>query len=186
MIIQNEDNITIADLEALARENGFTSTSPLEMSALIYRPEVREMCSADQCRSYGRSWSCPPAVGSLEQIRKRTAEYHRGILVQTTGQLRREIDYHSIQRTNEQHVRNFAAYVRQVRQLFPGCLPMGAGACMICRKCTYPDRPCRYPGRMIISMEAYGLIINDVCKGSGLEYNYGPKSFTFTSCILID
>lgn len=186
MIISNTNEISIEELQKLAAENGFTSSGPLNMDALRFRPEVREMCSADKCRSYGRSWSCPPAVGSLERSAELAGRYHRGLIVQTTGQMRRDIDYHSILRTNEQHARNFASFVRQVRTLFPDCLPMGAGTCTVCRKCTYPDHPCRHPDKLIISMEAYGLVINDVCRESGLEYNYGPRTMTFTSCILVD
>ena len=186
MVLQSTQNITTEDLIRLAAENGFTHAGELEMSSLVFRQDVRDMCSADKCRSYGRSWSCPPAVGSLERSAEIASKYHRGIIVQTTGQMRREIDYHTIFKVNDQHVRNFAALSRQVRTLFPGCLPMGAGACSICRQCTYPDRPCRQPDKLIISMEAYGLLVNDVCKASGLEYNYGDKTVTFTSCILID
>ncbi len=186
MIFNDPQNITIEELMQLAKEAGFTASAPLNMDALIFRQEVRDMCSADQCRSYGRSWSCPPAVGSLEHSAEIAGRYHRGIIVQTTGQMRREIDYHSIFKYNDQHVRNFASYARQVRTFFPGCLPMGAGACSICRKCTYPDRLCRHPDKLIISMEAYGLVVNDVCKASGLEYNYGDRTMTFTSCILLD
>lgn len=186
MIFDNTENITIDDLSRLAVEIGFTSSGELNMDALIFRPEVREMCNADACRSYGRVWSCPPAAGSLEAITARAARYHRGIIVQTTGQLRREIDMHRIFEIGRTHKGYFDTLVRQVRMLFPGCLPMGAGACTICSKCTYPYRPCRHPDRMFISMEAYGLVVNDVCKASGLDYNYGPMTTTYTSCILLD
>ena len=108
MIFNDPQNITIEELMQLAEEAGFTASAPLNMDALIFRQEVRDMCSADQCRSYGRSWSCPPAVGSLEHSAERAGRYHRGIIVQTTGQMRREIDYHSIFKYNDQHVRNFA------------------------------------------------------------------------------
>lgn len=156
------------------------------MSALEFRQEVRDMCAADKCRSYGRSWSCPPAVGSLDAITKRASGYRRGIIVQTTGGMDNDFDYNAIRETGRRHKAAFETLVRQVRTLFPACLPMGAGACTVCSRCTYPDRPCRHPGRMYPSMEAYGLLINDVCKRSGLEYNYGPQTMTFTSCILID
>ena len=35
-------------------------------------------------------------------------------------------------------------------------------------------------------MEAYGLLVSDVCLKSGVKYYYGPKTMTYTSCILID
>ena len=185
MTFNDTNNVTIEELMQLAAECGFSHSAKLNMEALIFRQEVRDMCSADQCRNYGRSWSCPPAVGTLEQSAEKARRYNRGIIVQTTGLMRRDIDYHMIFKVNDQHVKNFASYTRQVRTLFPNCLPMGAGACSLCRQCTYPDRPCRHPDKLIISMEAYGLIVNDVCKASGLEYNYGDRTITFTSCILM-
>lgn len=186
MIINSNELITTDDLRHLAEEIGFTSSGELNMDALVFRPEVREMCNANACRSYGKVWSCPPAAGSLEAIAERVTKYHRGIIVQTTGKLRREIDMHRIFETGRIHKKYFDTLVRQVRMMFPGCLPMGAGACTVCSKCTYPDRPCRHPERMFISMEAYGLVVNDVCRMSGLEYNYGQMTTTYTSCILID
>ena len=186
MIFTDRNNITTDDLIRLALEAGFTSAGSLEMSSLVFREEVRGMCAADKCRSYGRSWSCPPAVGSLESISARAAGFGRGIIVQTTGSMSNEFDYASIQDTGARHKRNFDTLVRQVRMLFPGCLPMGAGACTVCAKYSYPDRPCRHPKKMFPSMEAYGLLISEVCSSSGLGYNYGPLTLTFTSCILID
>ena len=34
------------------------------------------------------------------------------------------------------------------------------------------------------SMEAYGLLVGDVCLRSGLPYNHGPRTMTYTSCLL--
>ena len=68
----------------------------------------------------------------------------------------------------------------------PDCLPMGAGGCNICKKCTYPDEPCRFPDKAFTSMEAYGLFVAAECKKAGLEYNYGPNTLTYSSCILFN
>ena len=64
------------------------------------------------------------------------------------------------------------------------CLPLTAGSCTLCARCTYPDRPCRYPTKRLSSMEAYGLFVSDICTRSGLAYNYGPRTMTYTSCVL--
>ena len=84
------------------------------------------------------------------------------------------------------HKAAFDALARQTRTLHADCLPLTAGACTLCKKCTCPDRPCRFPGKRLSSMEAYGLLVSDVCLKSGLEYNYGPKTITYTSCILFN
>ena len=173
-------------LLTLAAQAGFTQAAPLEASALTARTEVRDMCAADRCHAYGRSWSCPPACGTLEQCQARMNRYKRGILLQTTGQLEDDFDAEAIWETERRHKDSFAVLARQIRQLYPACLPLTAGACTLCRTCTYPEKPCRFPYKQFSSMEAYGLLVSDVCLKTGLKYYYGPKTITYTSCILID
>lgn len=173
-------------LLTLAKQAGFTQAAPLEASTLTVRTEVREMCASDRCRAYGCSWSCPPACGTLEQCQTRMNRYHRGILLQTTGLLGDDFDAEAIHKTEQRHKASFAVLARQIRHLHPNCLPLTAGTCTLCRKCTYPAKPCRFPGKRFSSMEAYGLLVSDVCLKTGLKYYYGPKTITYTSCILID
>lgn len=174
----------MADILELALAAGFSHSGKVNMSALVALPEVREMCADDRCKSYGHSWSCPPACGSLEFCQKRMSAYSDGVLVQTTAQLEDDFDMEGIAAAAKLHKEHFDMLVRQAKRLLPGCLPLSAGTCTRCVKCTYPDRPCRFPSKLYSSMEAYGLFVSDVCKKSGMEYNYGPATITFSSCIL--
>ena len=169
----------------LARQAGFSQAAPLEMAALEVREEVRAMCAADRCHRYGKSWSCPPACGTLEQCRERMARYAGGILVQTTGTLSDPFDLEGMGMIEKRHKASFATLARQMRLLMPDCLPLTAGSCTLCRSCTYPSKPCRFPKKRFSSMEAYGLLVSEVCTRSGLAYYYGEGTMTYTSCILI-
>ena len=173
-------------LLSLARQAGFSQLAELDAAVLKPLTAVRDMCSADKCRSYGKSWSCPPACGSIEYAARQICLYRRGLIVQTTGELEDEFDLESIAAIEARHKKAFLNLARQARLLFPGCLPLSSGTCSLCRKCTYPDRPCRFPGKRLSSMEAFGLLVSDVCQKSGLPYYYGPKTITFTACILTD
>ncbi len=186
MIKEEGQKPGIDELTALAKEAGFTYAATLDMDSLEFMEEVRSMCSADRCKSYGKSWSCPPAIGSVERAKERAEAYHRGIIVQTAGTLADSFDMDGTAAIMKRHRKNFDTLVRQVKYFYPDCLPMGAGTCRICRSCTYPDRPCRHPDKMISSMEAYGLLVSDVAIRSGLKYNYGENTMCFTSCVLID
>lgn len=186
MIIQAGCKPETDGLVMLAKEAGFTYAAALAMDSLVFRAEVRAMCAEDRCKNYGKSWSCPPAAGSLERARERAGAYQRGIIVQTAGPLTDSFDMDGTAAMMEVHRKNFDTLVRQVRRFYPDCLPMGAGTCKVCRSCTYPGRPCRHPDRMFVSMEAYGLLVSDVAVRSGLKYNYGENTMCFTSCILID
>lgn len=186
MILKTGQKPGIDELLTLAAEAGFTYAAPLATGSLEFRDEVREMCSSDRCRNYDRSWSCPPAAGTLDVIRRKAQRYGSGIVVQTSGETAGSFDTAGMHEIIKAHKRNFDNLVRQIRCFYPDCLPMGAGACSVCRKCTYPDRPCRHPDRMYPSMEAYGLLVSDVAEKSGLRYNYGENTMTFTSCILTE
>jgi predicted metal-binding protein len=173
-------------LAQLARQIGFSHIGPLNMAALTQSEEVRAMCAADRCQVYGKSWGCPPACGTLDEMGRCLRGYQTGLLVQTTGAMADPFDLTAIRETEQRHKASFDALARQAQALFPRCLPMSAGACTRCHTCTYPDRPCRFPARLYPSMEAYGLWVSDVCRRSGLDYNYGTNTITYTACILAD
>lgn len=170
----------------LAARCGFEHFGPLNTAALDFNPAVREMCAADRCRSYGRCWTCPPACGSLEEISAKAAGYRRGVLLQSTGEMEDDFDVEAMMGTEQLQKERFKDFVAQVRRAYPNCLPMSSGACSICPNCTYPDAPCRFPALAIPSMEAYGLVVSQVCQDSGLPYYYGPRTITYTACVLVE
>ena len=67
--------------------------------------------------------------------------YRSGLLVQTTGTLRDDFDIERMDAISETHRVHFLNLARQARLLAPDCLPLSAGPCLVCRKCTYPHRP---------------------------------------------
>lgn len=172
-------------LFALCEEVGFSHWGELNMAALCFRQEVRDMCAAGRCRSYGNCWTCPPHCGTLEDSAARVAGYGRGVLVQTTGVLEDDFDAEGMMAAEALHRQRFRDFVRRVREAYPDCLPMGAGSCTLCNTCTCPEAPCRFPELAVSSMEACGLVVSDVCRDSGLGYYYGPRTITYTACVLI-
>jgi len=176
------------DTEALvneALECGFSQAGELNVKSLVFMPEIQEMCNPEACTRYNTNWQCPPACGSAEEATKRAAQYSYGIIFQTTGKLEDEFDYESIRDTYKKHKENLASLVDKIKIRYPDVLPMGAGACEICETCTYPNEPCRFPDKAIASMEAYGLWVSKVCQISGIPYNYGELTMTYTSCYLL-
>ena len=178
--------MTDHELLALAKNFEFDHVGMLNVPALEFSPEVRGMCAADKCRSYGKSWTCPPYCGTLEEIAARASAYHRGILLQTTGHMEDDYDVETMEETGALQVTRFRKLVEEVQKHFPNCLPMAAGACTVCPKCTCPSEPCRFPHLAYPSMEAYGLWVSKTCTDSGMSYFYGPQTITFTCCILVD
>jgi predicted metal-binding protein len=172
-------------LTELAAVNGFSYSAPLDVSKLEFLQEIRDMCNPGQCNSYGKSWSCPPACPSLEEMRERVKSYSGGLLVQTVGDLEDSYDWEGIMEAGKRHKQNFGKLRETLEKEHPSLLAMGAGACMLCEKCTYPDEPCRFPDKLSASMEACGLYVSKVCTDNNLKYNYGPDKIAFSSCFLL-
>ena len=100
------------DLQTLIKDAkerfGFEEAGALNVEALEFLPEVRQMCAADRCRSFNRNWSCPPGCGTLEEISERVKPYTRGILVQSIGQLEDEFDVETMMETEHTQKARFA------------------------------------------------------------------------------
>ena len=174
-------------LKELALSCGFSCAAELDPTLLVFREEVREMCSADRCGSYGRNWCCPPACPDLPEMRRRMKAYDNGVLVQTVAELEDDFDYITMMQAEKQHKENFDRLTNllQERCGTEAVLPMGAGTCQHCPQCTYPDAPCRFPEKQIISVEAYGLLVSQVCESCGIPYYHGKGTLSYVSCIFI-
>ena len=170
------------DAIRLAEEIGFSHWGLFPVSELRFLPEVREMCEVNRCGQYGKSWSCPPACGTLEECRERAMGFSWGILLQTTAEMEDSFDLEAMMDAEQRQKVRFGAFCDRLEEEI--CLPLGAGTCTVCAKCTYPDAPCRFPERLRPSMEAFGLQVTDVCHSADIPYYYGPNTITYSSCVL--
>ncbi len=174
------------ELERIGQECGFTHIAPLDASTIQVLPEVRKMCEKNTCRMYGKRWSCPPGAGTLEECEARVRRYTSGILVQTVGELEDELDGEAMMETEALHKENFQRMREVLHKKFPGMLSIGSGCCTRCKECAYPDAPCRFPDDMFASMEAYGMLVTEVCTANGMSYYYGPCTIAYTACYLLE
>ena len=177
---------TIDDAVKLALEFGFESAAPLDCSTIVMHSEVRDACAKNTCGRYGKSWSCPPGCGSLEECAERVRAFSRGIIVQTIGQLEDEFDGEGMMEAAAAQGRRFRALSPKLRELFPGMLAIGTGSCSMCKECTYPDEPCRDPAGATSPMEALGMLVSEVCQANGVDYYNGKGTITYTACFLLN
>lgn len=177
--------MTYEELAKIAGEAGFTAWAPLDVASIELKPEVRDMCAVNTCGMYDKRWSCPPGCGTLEECTNQLKGYSHGILVQTCGEIEDGFDFEAIMEIDQEHKEHFSEMHAVLRELGVPVLALGAGCCTQCVKCTYPDEPCRFPDKMVSSMEAYGMVVLEVCKANGLQYYYGSDKMAYTSCFLL-
>jgi predicted metal-binding protein len=177
--------MTYEELSAAAKAAGFTACAPLDAATIELKQEVRDMCQANTCGQYDKRWSCPPGCGDLDACRETLNRYPRGILVQTSGEIEDGFDFEAMAEIESEHKEHFRQMYAALRQSGADVLALGAGCCTKCAQCSYPDEPCRFPEEAVASMEAYGMLVMEVCKSNGLAYYYGSDHMAYTSCFLL-
>lgn len=176
--------MTFEALSALAEEAEFEHFAPLSPETIEPKPEVRDMCAANSCGRYGKCWSCPPDCGTLEDCREQIKGFTGGILVQSVGDIEDGFDFEAMMEIEAAHKARFIRMYDALRETGRDILALGAGCCTQCATCTCPDSPCRLPEKRISSMEAFGILVLEVCQKNGLTYYYGPEKMAYTSCFL--
>lgn len=167
----------------IALDCGFTAAVKLDVQTLRPMPMVRDTCVAGKCGAYGKNWTCPPYCGTLEECGEKMKDYASGLLLQTVGELEKTIDTRGYARVEQAHLASFHRFAEAVREVYPNALCLGTGGCRICGTCAWPE-PCRFPEKACASMEAYGLFVTQVCRDNGMPYYHGPKTITYTACVL--
>lgn len=169
-----------------ALDMGFSVSAKLDCSTIKLMPEVREMCAANKCNQYDKNWACPPGCGSLEECEERIKKYKVGIIVQTVGQLEDSMDFESMVEIEKKHKNLFLKFSDELKKEYDNVFSLGVGSCIKCKICTYPDEPCRFPKNILSSMEAYGMLVSQVCIDNNVKYYYGPNTLAYTACFLIE
>lgn len=164
---------------------GFSYAVPLDPATIDLKQEVRDMCAANSCGQYGKNWSCPPGCGELHELREKIKNYSCGLLVQTVGDVEDSFDIEAMIETEKRHKHQMEKLHQLITAEFPNAITIGAGCCAYCQTCTYPELPCRFPEKQISSMEAYGMLVSDVCCTNQLPYSYGPEKIVYTGCCLL-
>jgi len=150
---------------------------------LIFTDRVRYVCEAE-CPQYGKSWACPPAVGTVEACRARCLQHPRGLLIATITEVS---DIANIQETldtrpdHEDITRQVAAIMRELGE---EPYVLSTESCAVCEKCAYPDGPCRHPDRMYPCVESHGILVTELAERYGIEFQAGGNIVTWFSLLL--
>lgn len=139
---------------------------------LIFTDRVRHICKTE-CPMYGKTWACPPAVGSVEDCRTKCLAFPEFLLVSTVTEVADVENMEETLATRADH----EAVTRQVTELVKaqGCevMTLSTEACAICEECTYPEGFCRHPELMFPCVESHGILVTELCERMGVEFFNG-------------
>ena len=106
------------------------------------------------------------------------------LVVQTVGELEDEFDGEAMMEAADTHGERVHKLASELSGLDFPTMCLSAGTCGLCPTCTYPDAPCRFPEKRLVSMEASGLVVSEVCQAAGIPYNHGKLNIAYSSCVL--
>lgn len=155
----------------------------LSTGDLPFSMRARSICR-EECPRYGTSWSCPPGVGSVESCRERCEQYDGVFVFTTIAEVMDAANMEETLATRGAH----EEVTRQVREIFREealeTLALSGESCAICKTCTYPDAPCRFPKRMIPCIEGYGIVVPLLAEKAGIEFMNGGNIVTWFGLVL--
>lgn len=140
------------DYVALAYEQGFTNAAYFDPKAVSFDDAeiLREACRANDCGFYGKYWTCPPAVGSIEECTAKFKSYEQGIVLQLISEavscvFNAELFNDVANAFNDMT----KALKHEVEKEFADVYVLGMSGCNLCKSCTYPKKQCRYAKEMV-------------------------------------
>ena len=155
----------------------------IDPAKLEFSDRIRWICQ-HECPMYGKTWACPPAVGSVESCRGKCSRYGNCLLISTIVEVADISDIDATLATRGDH----EAVTNEVRDLMrqQGVEPyvLSTEACAECERCAYLDgEPCRFPDRMHPCVESHGINILGLLDEMGLAFQYGENVVTWFSLL---
>ncbi len=163
---------------------GLNQISEIPIEAVVIEDEVRKNCEVNACGRYGKTWGCPPGIGPIAEWKEKIMTFSHAAMFNYVGKIEDSYDFEGMQEVGAKFTeitREFDQKLRETKQKY---LLFGSGSCSICEKCTYPDAPCRFPDKMIPSMESCGMFVAKMAEPNGFKYINGANSVTYFGIVL--
>ena len=156
----------------------------IDPEQLEFSQRIRYICESE-CPMYGKTWACPPGVGTVEECRGKCLRYRNCLLIGTIVEAEDISDIEATLATRTEHEAVTDLVAEKMRQLGAEPYVLSTEACAICQRCAYLDeQPCRYPDKMHPCVESHGINIIPVLEENGLEFQYGSNMITWYSLLL--
>ncbi|MGN0361992.1 MAG: DUF2284 domain-containing protein [Bilifractor sp.] len=154
----------------------------LKPSQIVFSEKVRTICRTE-CSRYGTSWSCPPAVGSVDTCHKRCLQWENAFFFSTVHEVSDVMNMRENMRTRASHESLTDEIEQEIKKLGVQTWRLSGDSCNICQKCSYPDAPCRFPERMHPCIEGQGILVAKLAETCGMDYYLDARTQLWFSLI---
>jgi len=181
--------MNISELVEDALELKATHAAIVNVTDVKFDEAFRALCEKNVCGSYNQNWMCPPAVGTIKDLKERVLEFQQGLLLQTVHELKSSFDWKGMMAAAAKHTEIFRNILSSIERKFDlnKILPLNAGPCTFCAKCSFLEgEPCRFPDKALFSVEACGIDVFALEKSCGMPYYNGKDTVSYVGLILFN
>jgi len=169
-------------LEARLQELPLYTYGIYSTDELMFTERVRYICKAE-CPRYGKSWACPPAVGTVEECSAKCLSYPKFLMISTITEISDIANIEEGLATRPAH----EEITRQVRDMLleetDDVYVLSTESCGICETCAWPDGPCRHPDKMFPCVESHGILVTEMAERNGIDFLAGSNLVTWFSIL---
>lgn len=164
-------------------EGKIWQSAVIDTDKISFTEDVVAACKVNHCGKYKTNWMCPPAVGELSVLKAKYQKYKKAYIYTTKWEIEDSFDIEGMLSAGEKHTKLTDSLRDELLITKSDFKILGGGACRNCIKCTYPDKPCRFPDKAYPSVEACGIDVVNLAKISDILYNNGINTVTYFSVI---
>ena len=133
---------------------------------------------------YGKSWACPPGVGSLNQCKGKCLRHENCLLISSIVEVDDIADMEETLATRPEHEALTNEVADIMRELGAEPYILSTEACTICETCAILDgQPCRFPEKMHPCVESHCINVVPILESRGLEFQFGANVVTWVSLL---
>jgi predicted metal-binding protein len=171
------------------RKLGATYCQFIPSYLLVPEERIRTYCYQNICGSYNVHLTCPPHTGTIGEIKQKLKKFKTGILIQYSENINVQEDHDGLRRTKLKFhhiVLEIEKYLKRKMNL-ENIWGMIGGNCALCDECAgYRGKPCMYPDKARISMEALAIDVIGLLTRLQLDATFYQDKITWTGIVLID
>lgn len=153
--------------------------------SIEFSDKVRTICKKE-CPRYGNSWSCPPAVGTLEKCKKTCLDYSKALIFSSVADVPDYSNMAHLLKTKNEHEQITKKIEKFLRINGISCYTLSTDSCSICEKCSYPKKVCIHPEVMHPCIESHGIIVTNILEKQQMDYFMGENMVLWFSIIFIE
>ncbi len=173
----------LAAIEAALAELPLYAYAWIDPRELEFSQRIRWICR-HECPMYGKTWACPPGVGTVPECEKKCLSFTNCLMIATITEVAdiANIDETLLTRAPHEEITNQVRDVLAENGLEPYVL--STEACSLCDRCAIEDGlPCRLPEKMHPCVESHGINVIPILEQQGLTFQYGENVVTWVSLL---